>query len=181
MPSMEVANRDRPATVWLLVKLAVFTLFVPGTVTVWLPLFYMYPGLRHRPMAWNAHALGGLILIALGAAGYFWCALDFAFAGRGTPAPIDPPKFLVARGLYRFSRNPMYLSVLTVLAGESLLFWSARLLGYAACVAVLFHLFVYFYEEPNLKKRMGAAYEQYVQDVPRWIPRFRRAERTNAL
>ena len=169
MASAEPVNRAHPATLLLLLKLLVFTAAVPGTVTVWLPLFYIFPALRHRPVAWNGSALGGLIPIALGTAGYLWCALDFAFAGKGTPAPIDPPKVLVARGLYKFSRNPMYLSVLLVLAGESLFFWSARLLGYAAWVAVGFHLFVYFYEEPNLKRRMGAEYSQYLADVPRWI------------
>jgi protein-S-isoprenylcysteine O-methyltransferase Ste14 len=91
------------------------------------------------------------------------------------------PKVLVVRGLYRFSRNPMYVSVLLMLAGEGVLFWSARLLEYTATVFAVFHVFILVQEEPTLRRKMGAAYEQYAQDVPRWIPRFKRVERTDAL
>jgi len=178
---MANAGRENAGTFLLLAKLAIFTVLVPGTVTVWLPLFLLYPGIRHRPMAGMGTSIAGAIVIAIGVAGYLWCALDFAFFGRGTPAPIDMPKVLVARGLYRFARNPMYISVLLVLAGESLFFWSARLLEYAAIVAIGFHLFVLLQEEPTLKRKMGAAYEEYTQDVPRWIPRLRRKRRTDAL
>ncbi len=90
--------------------------------------------------------------MALGAAIYFWCAWDFATAGQGTPAPIDPPKHLVVRGLYRFVRNPMYAGVLLLLAGESLAFQSLRILAYAAIVFAVVNLFVIFYEEPALKR-----------------------------
>lgn len=178
---MANAGRENLATCLLLTKLAIFTALVPGTVAVWLPLFFLYPAIRHRPMASMETAIAGAIVIASGTAGYLWCALDFAFFGRGTPAPIDMPKVLVARGLYRFARNPMYVSVLLVLAGESLFLWSVRLLEYAAIVAIGFHVFVMVQEEPTLRRKMGAAYEQYAQDVPRWIPRVRRSRRTNAL
>ena len=169
---MRPAVRDRWSKAILLTKLLIFTLLVPGSVTVWLPLYGIYPCIRRTPLAWDARAMAALAVIATGAAGYLWCALDFAFAGRGTPAPIDPPKVLVARGLYRVSRNPMYLSVLTVLLGEALLFWSRQLLVYAAIVAVGFHLFVMLYEEPALRGKMGAAYEDYCERVPRWFVRL---------
>ncbi len=155
-----------------LLKLAAFTLVVPGTVTLWLP-FYLYPAqLRFDSAAMNGLALLAIVLIVLGAVGYFWCAWDFAFAGRGTPAPIDPPKVLVARGLYRFVRNPMYISVLLVLVGESLLFRSLALLRYAVFWFAIVYLFVVLYEEPALKRRFGASYEEYRRRVWRWIPRI---------
>ncbi len=158
-----------------LLKLAAFTLVVPGTVTLWLPL-YLYPTqLRFDPVAMNGLALLAIVLIVLGAVGYFWCAWDFAFAGRGTPAPIDPPKVLVARGLYRFVRNPMYISVLLVLVGESLLFRSVALLRYAVIWFAIVYLFVVLYEEPALKRKFGASYEEYRRRVWRWIPRIPRA------
>jgi protein-S-isoprenylcysteine O-methyltransferase Ste14 len=178
---MTNANRERPATFWLLTKLAIFTVVVPGTVTVWLPLFFLYPDIRHRPLADAGITVVATITMAIGAAGYLWCALDFAFFGKGTPAPIDMPKALVVRGLYRFSRNPMYMSVLLVLVGEGIFFWSTRLLEYAAMVFMVFHTFVLVHEEPTLRRKMGVAYEQYSQDVPRWFPRFRRDGRTNAV
>jgi protein-S-isoprenylcysteine O-methyltransferase Ste14 len=178
-----VANKNggNSSIVFVLLKLVLFTVLVPGTVTVWLPLFVLYPAIRHQAIEGNATAAGALIAIATGAAGYLWCALDFAFYGKGTPAPIDMPKVLVVRGLYRFTRNPMYISVLCVLLGESLLFWSTALLRYAAMVAIMFHLFVLLQEEPTLRRKMGPAYEQYCKDVRRWIPRITQRRRTDAL
>jgi protein-S-isoprenylcysteine O-methyltransferase Ste14 len=35
------------------------------------------------------------------------------------------------------------------------------------------HSFVTLYEEPDLRKRFGAGYEEYLREVPRWIPRFK--------
>jgi protein-S-isoprenylcysteine O-methyltransferase Ste14 len=163
-----------PPLVFTLVKLALFTVLVPGTVTVWLPLFILYPMIRHQAIEWNATAAGAILVITIGVSGYLWTALDFAIYGKGTPAPIDMPKVLVVHGLYRFTRNPMYISVLCVLLGESLLFYSKALLGYAAIVTVGFNIFVLIQEEPTLRRKMGPAYENYCNEVPRWIPKIPR-------
>jgi hypothetical protein len=96
-------------------------------------------------------------------------------AGRGTPAPIDPPKELVVRGLYRFARNPMYVGVLAVIAGQSWLFGSPPLAIYALAVFACFHVFVIAYEEPTLRRHFDGAYERYCAAVPRWLPRLRGA------
>ena len=48
--------------------------------------------------------------------------------GRGTLAPIDPPKYLVVRGLYTYVRNPLYVSVVMTLIGEAIFFMSAPVL-----------------------------------------------------
>ena len=169
-----MSDRDsRPSFVaFLLIKLGIFTVVVPGSVTVWIPLYWLFPWLRRGITAnhWLQALASALILI--GAWGYFWCALDFVFRGKGTPAPIDPPKVLVVHGLYRYTRNPMYLSILMVLAGEYVLFRSPIFLEYVVLVALGFFTFVLIYEEPALTRKMGAAYEQYCEEVPRWIPRF---------
>ena len=151
----------------LLLKNFLFTLLVPGTVAVVAPLFFMQgatpaEGLQ-RVLAWLVLALGGAI--------YGWCVWDFARFGRGTPAPIDAPRRLVVRGLYRYTRNPMYLGVLTVILGWVALFGSLPLLGYAIVVASCFHAFTVLYEEPHLTGEFGAEYEQYCARVGRWIPR----------
>jgi len=163
----------KPAIVVPLLKLAVFTLVVPCTFVLWLPR-YLYPSVSRTPIEWGLQAAGGVALMALGIAGYLWCALDFAFVGRGTPAPIDPPKELVVRGLYRYVRNPMYLSVAMVLGGECLLLKSWMLARYLAyCFAIIF-VAVLVYEEPLLRRKFGESYRQYCREVPRWIPRLRR-------
>ena len=165
----------------ILLKLLLFTIVVPGTVTLWLPLFWMYPGIRHRPIEWNAGTAGAIALIAIGIAGYLVCSLDFAVFGRGTPAPIDMPKHLVVRGPYKYTRNPMYISVLAILMGESALFRSVTLLEYSAAVAIMFHLFVLIQEEPALRRKMGEAYQKYCDEVPRWIPRLPARPRNHAV
>jgi protein-S-isoprenylcysteine O-methyltransferase Ste14 len=118
----------------------------------------------------------GLFLIAVGLVPLAVSIRDFAVTGRGTLAPIDPPRKLVRVGLYRHVRNPMYVGVVTALVGESLLFQSRALAIYAVVVWLVFHLFVVLYEEPHLRGTFGPDYDAYREAVPRWIPRFRPAE-----
>jgi protein-S-isoprenylcysteine O-methyltransferase Ste14 len=151
----------------LLAKVILFTVLVPGTIAVAIP----YSLLRGDPVPHPGPLeLLGLPPLALGVFVYLWCAWDFASAGRGTPAPIDPPKMLVVRGLYRVVRNPMYIGVLLILIGESMVFSSLAIFQYTLVVWLMFHVFVIFYEEPALRKKFGAAYEEYRRTVSRWIP-----------
>ena len=100
--------------------------------------------------------------------------------GGGTPGPWDAPRRVVARGPYRWVRNPIYLAALLVVLGEAWLFTSPRLLAYAAVMAACFHLFVTGYEERTLARRFGPAYLEYRRAVPRWIPRKHRPTRPQA-
>jgi protein-S-isoprenylcysteine O-methyltransferase Ste14 len=151
-----------------LIKTLIFTALVPGFVAAWVPLRWIAPGAN---VSVAGAAAGSPVLVA-GVAIYCWCAWSFVQA-LGTPAPIDPPKHLVARGLYRRVRNPMYLGVLLAVVGQAILFGSIALLEYAAFLAVCFHLFVLLYEEPSLRARFGQEYEEYLRAVPRWVPRQR--------
>ena len=167
-----------PRTRAILLRTLIFTILVPGSVTALIPYWI----LRSRPgpdFEISALRLGGILPIVLGAAVYFSCAWEFVRTGGGTPAPIDPPKALVARGLYRYTRNPMYVGVVSILVGEAVLFQSRRLLAYALVVGLLFHAFVLLYEEPTLRQKFGPSYEEYLKAVPRWFPRLRRARPRN--
>ncbi len=147
----------------------VFTVLVPGTVTVVIPAAIVPDGTTMRPPA-AIPEWAGVVLAAGGAAVYFWCLWHFAVTGRGTPAPLDHPKRLVVRGLYRYVRNPMYLGVLGVLLGEALFFQLPVLVAYTAAWWFAFHLFVVSYEEPTLRAKFGAEYERYAASVGRWLP-----------
>jgi protein-S-isoprenylcysteine O-methyltransferase Ste14 len=160
----------------LFLKNLLFTVLVPGTVAVYLPLRISLG----RPSATGAAALLAEIVFAAGAAIYLWCLWDFATFGRGTPAPIDAPRKLVVRGLYRYVRNPMYVGVLTMILGWLLCFPARDLATYGLVVAAGFHLFVVLYEEPTLRRRFGPEYDEYRARVGRWLPRLRRAERPTA-
>ena len=101
------------------------------------------------------------------------CILEFARSGRGTLSPVDPPRHLVVRGLYRYVRNPMYLSVTAIVLGEVLLSRSTALAVYWAIWFACVNLFVVGYEEPTLRRQFGASYDEYAGQVGRWIPRPR--------
>jgi protein-S-isoprenylcysteine O-methyltransferase Ste14 len=150
----------------LLLKNLLFTFVVPGTVAVYVPLALA----AGRAPASGGGWVAGIGLIALGGAIYAWCVFDFATFGRGTPAPIDAPKRLVVRGLYRYTRNPMYLGVLTLVLGQAVLFRAPDLVAYAIAVATAFQLFVVAYEEPHLQDEFGEEYAAYRARVPRWLP-----------
>jgi protein-S-isoprenylcysteine O-methyltransferase Ste14 len=153
----------------LLLKNVLFTLVVPGTVAVYVPLLIV----RGNALASGPALAIGILLLAAGSAIYTWCIWDFAVFGRGTPAPVDAPKKLVVRGLYRYTRNPMYLGVLTVILGWAVLFRAAGLLFYAVAFGTCFHLVIILYEERHLQREFGQEYDLYRTQVPRWLPSLR--------
>jgi protein-S-isoprenylcysteine O-methyltransferase Ste14 len=155
----------------LLLKSLGFLILVPGVVAGYIPLIVLRKGPRIETgilayLAFPLWFIGGVI--------FLWSFWNFLAQGRGTPAPIDPPKELVATGFYRYVRNPMYAGLISILIGYFLWFGFRRLLVYACFACVATHLFVSLYEEPTLKRRFGARYADYLQAVPRWIPRFKR-------
>lgn len=103
------------------------------------------------------------------------CVWDFGWTGRGTPAPVAPPKRLVVVGCYRYVRNPMYLGFAVGWIGLWIVFGHANAFAVAVVITIALgvHLFVVFYEEPTLRRKFGADYELYCQNVNRWWPRVR--------
>src|SRR5258706_3803701 len=121
-----------------------------------------------RPSHWV-----GLVLVVLGGALAIWCILTFALIGKGTPAPFDPPRKLVAAGPYRWVRNPMYVGAGAALAGAALFYQSAALVAFAAGFLVAAHIFVVLFEEATLQPNLCAQYADYRNAVPRWMPTWR--------
>jgi len=147
-----------------------FFILAPGMVAGFIPLALLRTGPQIQT---GFLAYAAFPLWVIGTTVLVWCFWDFLVKGKGTPAPIDPPKELVVSGLYKYVRNPMYVGILLVILGHFLWFGYWNLLIYAAVVFTTFSTFVIFYEEPTLKRNFGAAYEDYRKRVPRWIPRFR--------
>ena len=150
-------------------KFLTFRLLVGSFVAAYLPysILASHPG--PAPILLNALTVTGVFLMSVGAYVFLRCVWDFAADSQG-----DDPTILVAHGTYKFVRNPMYAGLVLALVGESLLFESWRLLGYAAGVWFASNLLVILYEERALAKKFGTAYEQYCKEVPRWIPRVHR-------
>jgi protein-S-isoprenylcysteine O-methyltransferase Ste14 len=166
------ARRSRTGDLILAFRSIFWAALLPGVVAGVVPwrffgLDQVHPDLRRLLQS------AGLLCIGAGAALLLTCIWEFARSGRGTLAPVDPPRQLVVRGLYRYVRNPMYLSVTVILLGEALLAGSRALLLYWAAWFFAVNLFVIGYEEPALRRRFGASYEKYARQVRRWLPRLR--------
>jgi protein-S-isoprenylcysteine O-methyltransferase Ste14 len=114
---------------------------------------------------------GALFMAGLGLFG--WCVALFARVGRGTLAPWDPTRDVVAVGPYRYVRNPMISGVALMLAGEAA-FWGSMLVAlWAGAFVLINHIYFVLSEEPGLERRFGEAYRVYKASVPRWLPRHR--------
>jgi protein-S-isoprenylcysteine O-methyltransferase Ste14 len=160
------------AAALLALRSLLWTVLLPGVVAGYVP--WRYFGLSTAQITWSdpldvlgvALAAGGILLLAA-------CIFEFARSGRGTLSPVDPPRHLVVRGLYRYVRNPMYLAVTIILLGEASVIRSLDLVIYWTAFFAAANLFVIGYEEPYLRSRFGVSYETYTNQVGRWIPRFR--------
>lgn len=145
------------------------TLFI-GFVLIYLPSrFVSWSGIA-GPAAMGGPQIAGMLIGSAGAAAALWCIGAFAWIGRGTPAPFDPPRKLVIRGPYRYVRNPMYIGAGLALAGAALFYESAPLLLYLGIFLLATHLFVVFYYEPTLRRTFGEEYAAYCHRVRRWRP-----------
>ena len=154
------------------IKTLLWSIFVPGTVTILVPYLLLHSRFNSFRLDPGGFRFFGLVPILIGAAIYIWCAGEFTFTGKGTPAPFDPPKELVVKGPYRYVRNPMYVFVGLALSGEAIFFGSPILFLFAAIAVTICHLWILLYEERSLKRRFGEPYERYCLSVSRWIPRL---------
>jgi protein-S-isoprenylcysteine O-methyltransferase Ste14 len=151
---------------------AVFFVLAPGVVAGFIPWLISDGWTAATSLGWPVRRLG-IILVAAGVSVLFDSFARFALQGLGTPAPVFPTRHLVVTGLYRHVRNPMYVAVVAVILGQSLLLGNARVLGYGSLVWLGFHLFVLGYEEPTLRSSYREEYEKFCSHVPRWIPRLK--------
>lgn len=154
--------------IFLALRAILFVVLLPGTVAGYIPFGILRSVKQLRMPDINPSSIASGLLILTGMALLLRCVWDFFSRGKGTLAPIDPPKHLVVSGLYRFTRNPMYNGVLAVIVGEAWLFRSIPMMEYAVFVFLMFHLFVMLYEEPTLESKFGEEYRNYQKAVPRW-------------
>jgi protein-S-isoprenylcysteine O-methyltransferase Ste14 len=159
------------SSAWLALRSLLWTILLPGVVAGYVP--WRFFGVGRTPFDLTSPTqLLGLVCIGLGVVLLAARIFEFAWSGRGTLSPADPPRHLVVRGLYRYVRNPMYLSVTMILLGKALVVHSVALTIYWAIWFAAANIFVLCYEEPALRRRFGSSYNEYTQQVRRWIPRF---------
>ena len=147
----------------LLIQALLAFVALPGLIAFLIPVILLAPD------EGSFADLRAFIPLGAGIALLLWCVTEFYRAGRGTLAPWAPPKQLVVTGLYRYSRNPMYIAVLLVLLGWFVGFRSATLAAYGVVMMVVFHLRVVLHEEPFLARTHGDQWSEYSARVPRWL------------
>jgi len=152
---------------------AAFLVIAPGIVAGYVPWRICRWDVGAPLLGTSAFRFGGVLMIAAGLPVLLDSFARFALQGLGTPAPLFPIRNLVVSGLFRYVRNPMYVSVVSLILGQGLFFGSVRVLEYGIAVCVGFYLFVLIYEEPTLRKSYRSEYEEFCANVPRWIPRLR--------
>jgi protein-S-isoprenylcysteine O-methyltransferase Ste14 len=154
----------------LYIKNIIFFILQPGLVVGLIP--YLLIRNRLSPILSDRFSLldyFGLVLILLGLLIAIYCVYRFIIDGLGTLSPVHRTKALVVKGLYKYSRNPMYVGMLLVLIGEFLITKSVHLLAYTIVVGLAFHLFVIFVEEPRLTRDFKTEYLDYMNRVRRWF------------
>ena len=119
-----------------------------------------------------AAQLAGVVLLLIGAWLFTSSLRRFVIDGRGTLAPWDPPRTLVVRGPYRRVRNPMISGVVCMLFAEALVLGSRVQLEWAVVFLLVNAVYIPLLEEPFLRARFGADYDEYCRNVPRLFPRF---------
>ncbi len=154
---------------------AIFFVLAPGVVAGLVPWWLTgWRGGQSLPSwAWAPLRVAAGILILVGVVVLVSAFVRFVAEGAGTPAPVAPTEHLVVGGLFRYVRNPMYLAVVATILGQALAVGRPTLFVYTAAVGVAMVAFVHGYEEPALRRRFGAQYEDYRHAVPAWWPRRR--------
>lgn len=145
-----------------------FTLLQPGIVAGVIPYWIAScDGCFRFP--WGPVQYAGLLVGVSGLLIMLWCISGFAVKGQGTLSPADPTRKLVVHGLYRISRNPMYVGVMFILIGEALFTRSMELWLYLIVIFTAFNVFVIWREEPRLTRDFGNEYLEYRKRVRRWF------------
>ncbi len=154
---------------------AIKTLLYMGSMHGFFTYYFPWQLASHDPGVVNTDIVRwlGIPLWLTGTLLILYCSIVIIRRGLGTPAHLDPPKTLLVTGPYRYLRNPIYLGSLLIQLGTILWFGSTLLLPYFLFFIIAYHILIVFFEEPVLHKMFGAVYEEYVKEVPRWIPKLR--------
>ena len=139
---------------------------------VWLAGFVALAALIGRvapgPELGIAGSVAGTVLLGLGVALAVLAAIRFRRAAT-TIVPHREPDALITNGIYRFSRNPIYLGDLLILAGLALLFDAPLALVLLPVFGVVLTRRFIAPEEARLRAAFGAAFEDYAKHTRRWL------------
>lgn len=165
--SLNKQERKRTGPLNLLMHIPVPWIYVLVYLTGLVPQFLITVNIPPENASFIIK-IAGIVLFVTGAILAAWSLIIFHQA-RTTTTPGESSKILITAGLYRFSRNPMYISLFLAYLGE------AGILVWIWPVILMPPIFVYFnrviipVEEEILKMDFGEACESYCSRVHRWF------------
>lgn len=125
----------------------------------------LFPVARILVFPWN---LLGVAPVLLGGA-LVACALRQFAARKTTPEPFGVSSALVTDGVFRLSRNPIYLGIVVMVSGAAVLLGSASPWLVAGLLAVMLDVAFIRREERKLDELFGDDYRRYRSRVRRWV------------
>jgi protein-S-isoprenylcysteine O-methyltransferase Ste14 len=149
-------------------------IFFFGVIFIIVLLSFWMDGLIEAPapLPEPANIFVSLPFLWLGLFLILWSLYSF-FKVKGTPVPFAPPPTLITSGPYAWTRNPMLTGTILFLFGIGLISRSLFLtLVFTPLFAVLMSWEVKNVEEPELLKRFGDQYRDYINKIPRVLPRL---------
>lgn len=121
-----------------------------------------------KPAIPDAVRDAGVAVAIIGLVPIAWALLQFRSAGTD-PEPWKPDAAFVAVGIYRLTRNPMYLGMALMHLGLALALDSLGALLALPLAVLLIDRLVIMREERHLSARFGPEFEEYRRHVRRWI------------
>jgi protein-S-isoprenylcysteine O-methyltransferase Ste14 len=141
-----------PTYFWLLILVSVLLHFI-------LPI---------KKIITSPYRYFGIIFVVLGLILNLWA--DSMFKKKKTTVkPYENPTELLTSGPFRISRHPMYLGMVAVLLGETILLGSLITLLFPVLFIIISELLFIPFEEENLEKLFGKKYSEYKKKKRRWI------------
>ena len=134
-------------------------------IVVMVALHFLFPLAKSIPFPWN---LLGLLPFAAGIA--LNLSADSAFKKNGTTVkPFETSTFLIADGVYRLCRHPMYLGFVLLLAGIALFMGSLSPFAVVILFPFLMEGIFIRTEERMMEETFGDRWREYRRTVRRWI------------
>ncbi len=164
-----------PRWLALIVSSLVWIVGVPlvhGGLPWWIASFGAHPGWTDAaPGVWN---LLGLVPVAAGAVALVW-VMRMHLARMPEHVKLEwTPTYVLERGPYAFTRNPMYVGEILLWLGQAILYGSIAVLAVGVGLCLAMNFLAIPREERALEGRFGEPYRDYLKRVPRWLGRPRR-------
>jgi protein-S-isoprenylcysteine O-methyltransferase Ste14 len=160
-------QKERLTLAKILLKIPVPWVFVLGYL-LGLPFQLLFPFKLFTDDALLYVKIAGIILFLVGMILASWSLLIFHKAST-TTTPGESSKKLVRKGPYRFSRNPMYVSLILAYLGEAGFLTQVWPVIVLPLVIIYVNRIVIPLEEKILRRDFEGEYEMYCKQVRRWL------------